>query len=179
MKRVVMVFAIFAIISTSAQQDILARAIGFKAGYATMQNDFEDAGRDDTWAFGVFFDMGKFLFDSLRFKPLVDYTPIEHENGTELVDIWSFHLDWYWYFMGSSRSQIAPFIGFGPSLNYLDDQTQPSYDDSDAGVDLFAGMQFGLSGDLALLAEIRYRFIDIAERNENILQYSLGLQVNF
>lgn len=152
-----------------------ARSIIFKGGWALMRNDFSRA--DDTWTAGIFFDMGTFLFNSLRFKPGVDFVEVESKDF-KYADIWGIHLDWYWYPM--HNVPISPFLGFGPSLNYLNFNNDSDDDDSDAGVDLFAGVSLGIRGTpLTLVLEARYRFIDIAARDDNILAFNLGIEISF
>ncbi len=178
MKKLLVFLIAAGLMLSFAAGELSARAIIIKGGYAMMQNDLEDIDAENTWTFGVFFDMGTFIFNSLKFKPGLDWVSIETSNAS-LYDIWGIHFDWYWYFMGNSS--ISPFLGFGPSLNYKDYNNKYSRDkDSDAGVDLFAGAQFGISGTpFELILEARYRFIDIADRDENIFAILLGLQYKF
>lgn len=179
MKKLFITVLTLATIISVSSSDLFARGIGLKGAYATMQNDYDDFNYEDTWSFGIYFDMGQFLFNSLRFKPLLDKITLETEDQ-EIMDVWSFHMDWYWYFMGNGRSTFAPFLGFGPTLIYKDEEVSNDRDDSDAGVDIFAGIAMGISGTpFELTVEARYRFMEIAERNENILQYGLGVLYKF
>ena len=178
MKKLLIVLVAAGLIVSFAASDVFARGIMLKGGYATMRNDLADAEYEDTWTFGIFFDMGTFLFPSLRFKPGVDWVSLETEDQS-IADVYGIHMDWYWFFMGD-RS-IAPFLGFGPSLNYYDREARGDEDeDSDAGVDLFLGAQMKLGGTpFDLMLEARYRFLDIADRGANILAFNIGLQYNF
>ncbi len=178
MKKLLLVLVAAGLIVSFAASDVFARGIIIKGGYAMMRNDLEDAEIEDTWNFGLFFDMGTFLFNSLRFKPGVDYVSLATEDA-DWYDVYGIHLDWYWYPMGNAA--LSPFLGFGPSLNYNDYQDDRDDDeDSDAGVDLFAGVALGISGTpFELFIEARYRFLDIAARSENYLAFNLGIQYRF
>jgi hypothetical protein len=178
MKKLLIVFMAAGLIVSFAASDVFARGIMLKGGYAMMRNDYADAEVEDTWTFGIFFDMGTFLFPSLRFMPGVDWVSIETEEQS-IEDIYGIHMDWYWFFMG--ERSIAPFLGFGPSLNYLDRNSRnDENEDSDAGVDIFLGAMMKLGGTpFDLMIEARYRFIDIADRGANILALNLGLKYNF
>ena len=87
-------------------------------------------------------------------------------------------MDWWWFPL--QNAPVNPFLGFGPSLNYLNYDNSRDDDDSDAGVDVFLGAAFGLRGTpLELFVEARYRFIDIAARDDNILAFNLGIEIKF
>ncbi|MCX7678942.1 MAG: outer membrane beta-barrel protein [Spirochaetes bacterium] len=175
MKKAVFLLIAGCMVVTMLASEASARSLILKGGWALMRNDFSRA--DDTWTAGVFFDMGTFLFHSLRFKPGVDFVEVE-SNDFKYADIWGIHLDWYWYPM--QNAPISPFLGFGPSLNYLNFNNRSDDDDSDAGVDLFVGASFGIRGTpLTVFLEARYRFIDIAARDDNILALNLGVEINF
>ncbi len=176
MKKILLGVVAIGIVLSVTASEVSARAIILKGGWAMMRNDFADA--DDTWTGGVFFDMGTFLFNSLRFKPGVDYVEVKADTW-KYADIWGIHMDWFWYPL--QNAPIAPFLGFGPSLNYLNfNNDRSDDDDSDAGVDVFAGAAFGIRGTpLTLFVEARYRFIDIASRDDNILAFNLGLEISF
>ena len=178
MKKIFVVVIAAALMFSFASSELSAKGIIIKGGYAMMQNDLSDAQLVDQWNFGLFFDMGPFLFNSLVFRPGVDWVSYETEN-VAIADVYGIHFDWYWYFMGNSA--IAPFLGFGPSLNYYDyDSRRDDNEDSDAGVDVFAGASIGISGTpLELILEARYRFMDIAARSENILAFNLGIMYKF
>jgi len=178
MKKLLVILTAAGLMLSFAAGELSARGIILKGGYAMMRNDLADA--DDTYNFGVFLDMGNFLFNSLKFKPGVDWVSIEFPDAPAAnYDIWGIHMDWYWYPMGNAA--LMPFLGFGPALNYLDAEEDTDDDeDSDAGVDLFAGLSFGISGTpFELMLEARYRFIDIADRNDNILAFNLGIEYKF
>ncbi len=183
MKKILIAVLTLGLVFTLASDNLFAGGIGIKGGYSFMQNDFDDPFKfKDTYNFGVYFDMGTFLFSSLRFRPGVDYVTLEQDldNGTGTLDadLWGIHFDWYWHFLGNAS--ISPFIGFGPTLNYYDWDRTENDDDSDAGVDLFAGLTFGISGTpFELMLEARYKFVDIAETDQNILQANIGILYKF
>ena len=157
---------------------VFAKAIGIKGGYTTPRNDLKDY--DDDWNFGVYFDMGSFLINNLDFRPSIDvFTKEISDRNFKESDVWGIHMDWYWHFL--NKGAIAPFIGFGPSLNYYDFNDDRDDDgDSDAGVDLFFGVDIKISGTpLSLMVEGRYKFLDIAARSQNAMQANLGIAYNF
>ncbi|HNX25697.1 MAG TPA: outer membrane beta-barrel protein [Spirochaetota bacterium] len=160
-----------------ATNDVFARAIGIKGGYTMPRNDLKDY--DDEWAFGVYFDMGTFLINNLDFRPSIDMFSLENsDTDTKLADVWGIHFDWYWHFL--DKGSISPFIGFGPVLNYYDfDEDRDDNEDSDAGVDLFLGLDINISGPLSLMVEGRYKFLDIAARDQNAMQVNLGVAYSF
>jgi opacity protein-like surface antigen len=175
---IAMLSSIFVISGTT---DVNARALGIKGGWAMVRDDYESADYQDTFTYGLYFDMGSFLFNSLSFRPGLDYIKLEQEdnNGNVIQEftIWGIHLDWYWHFMG--RSSIAPFLGFGAALNILDDDDDQTDDDSDAGLEVFGGADIGLTGSVSLLLEGRYCFNDIANRGQNLLKALVGLSFKF
>ncbi len=175
MKKILFVVIAAALICSFASSELSARSLILKGGWAMMRNDFSEA--DDTWTGGVFIDMGTFLFSSLRFRPGLDYVEVEGD-GWKYADIWGIHMDWWWFPL--QNAPVNPFLGFGPSLNYLNYDNSRDDDDSDAGVDVFLGAAFGLRGTpLELFVEARYRFIDIASRDDNILAFNLGIEIKF
>jgi len=176
MKKMFFVVIAAALICSFASSELSARSLILKGGWAMMRNDLADA--DDTWTGGVFVDMGTFVFSSLRFRPGIDYVEVEGDNW-KYADIWGIHMDWWWFPL--QNAPVNPFLGFGPVLNYIDwNEDRNDDDDSDAGVDLFAGAAFGLRGTpLELFVEARYRFIDIASRDTNILAFNLGIEIKF
>jgi hypothetical protein len=153
-----------------------AKAIGLKAGYLQPKDDLKDY--DDQWAFGIYFDMGTFLINNLDFRPGLDYFTLENSDRT-LADVWGIHFDWYWHFL--DKGSIAPFIGFGPVLNYYDyEDDNTSNEDSDAGVDLFLGLDIKIgSTPLSLMIEGRYKFLDIAARDQTAMALNIGIAYNF
>jgi hypothetical protein len=160
-----------------ATNDVFARAIGIKGGYTMPRNDLDDY--DDVWVFGVYFDMGTFLINNLDFRPSIDVFSLENSDADyKLADVWGLHMDWYWHFM--DKGTFAPFLGFGPALNYYQfDNDRDDNEDSDAGVDLFFGCDINVSGPLSILIEGRYKFLDIAARSENAMQANLGIAYSF
>ncbi len=176
-KILIMLFAAGIIISLSAG-DVFARGIGVKGGYTWMREDNSDV-YENNWNGGVFFDMGSFIFQSLKFRPGLDYVNCEGKNNN-LADheVWGIHFDWYWHFLGDGA--LSPFIGFGPTLNYLNWDDSNADEDSDAGVDVFAGLMLGIAGTpLDLILEARYKFIDIADRDDAMFQANLGILFKF
>lgn len=151
-----------------------AKGIGIKGGWAMMRDDYETAQFDDTHTFGLFFDMGKFAFDNLSFRPGIDY--IKLENDYAYRKIYGIHLDWYFHFMGQQK--IAPFIGFGAALNIYKDKDSRE-DDSDAGLELFFGTDINLVGNVSLLIEGRYCFNDIANLDQNMWKVLGGIMFKF
>ena len=175
MKKIFLTLLVFSLLFTFAYNEASAATIGLKGGYTMPKDDLRDY--DDTFNFGIYFDMGKFLFRDLNFRPGLDYFTLESDERGELGDVWGIHLDWYWFFMG--KKTIAPFIGFGPSLNYYDFQEDVTDEDSDAGVDLFLGADFNIAGPLTLMVEGRFKFLDIAARNDTAMQLNLGIAYSF
>lgn len=178
MKKLLVVMFAAALLVSFSSNDLFARGIGIKGGYTWMQDDNSDV-YDNNWDFGVLFDMGNFIFQSLKFRPGLDYISCEgKDNNTLNKDIWGIHFDWYWHFMGDGA--FSPFIGFGPTLNYLDWEEGNDNEDSDAGVDLFAGLMLGIAGTpFDLLLEARYKFIDIADRDDTMFQANVGIIFKF
>lgn len=156
--------------------DASARGIGIKGGYGWMLDNYEDAKYKNEFALGMYFDMGTFIFNSLRFRPGFDYIEIQNET-TKIADAWGIHFDWYWFFLG--KTKIAPFLGFGPALNYYSYKQSGHAKDSDAGVEGFGGFEFDLAGPLSLMLEARYLWHDIATRNDNIFKVYVGLLYSF
>lgn len=151
-----------------------ARGIMVKGGYGIMMDDYDDADYDNRPFFGLYFDAGNFIFNNLKFKAGVDYMAMKSDRAFDF-DVWGIHLDWYWFFMG--KSQINPFLGFGPALNYYDFDND--VEDSDAGIEGFAGVEFNLSGPLSLMLEARYLWHDIADRDTTVFKLGVGVQYNF
>ncbi|HOF12967.1 MAG TPA: hypothetical protein PLN01_01475, partial [Spirochaetota bacterium] len=81
MKRFLLVVLIVFTAST-----VFAAGIGVKGGYSKMYDDYSDW-FDDTWNIGVYFDLGKFLFDTLQFRPGLDYLSLEPDKGDGDVDV--------------------------------------------------------------------------------------------
>lgn len=188
MKKFSMLFIALCLFVGFSSNNVFAKAIGLKGGYTWPTDDFKNY--ENTWAFGIYFDMGTFLINNLDFRPSFDYIKLENESRKHGPygehEVYGIHLDWYWHFL--DKGTFSPFIGFGPSLNYLDwdsndeDETTLSSqeEDSDAGVDLFLGADIALSGTpLTLMIEGRYKFFDIASREDTALQANLGVAYNF
>ncbi|MDY6935878.1 MAG: hypothetical protein SVZ03_16875 [Spirochaetota bacterium] len=154
-----------------------SRAMGVKGGYAKMMDDYSDLEFDDTWTLGILFDLGTFIFNSLRFRPSIDYVEMAIDD-TELFDVYAFHIDWYWFFL--KKSTVSPFLGFGPALNYLDYEDDTTTDeDSDAGIEGFGGIEFDINGPLSMIFEVRFLFHDIADRDKTMLKLTFGLLYSF
>jgi len=180
MKKSVLCLMLSFLVIFAAGEVFAKGGIGIKGGYVNVRSDIEDAGFDDTWNFGVFFDTGTFLFRSLRFKPGFDYYKLENEDTDEEIDVYGIHLDWYWYFM--DRKAIAPFLGFGPTLNYYEFDTgaQDELEDSDAGLEGFAGLDFAITGPMWLTVEFRYAWLDIAEQDDqSVMKFNVGIMYYF
>jgi opacity protein-like surface antigen len=184
-KKSIVTIAVIAMLSSFfvvlGASDANARAIGIKGGWAMVRDDYESADFQDTFTYGLYFDMGRFIFNSLSFRPGLDYIKLEQEDNSgnviqELI-IWGIHLDWYWHFMG--KSSISPFLGFGAAMNILDDDDDQTDDDSDAGLEVFGGADIGLTGSISLLLEARYCVNDIANRGQNMLKALVGLSFKF
>ncbi len=180
MKKILIVLLAVFMVTALASDNLFAAGIGVKGGYSWMQADFADAYKD-RWNGGVYFDLGTFLINNMRFRPGLDYLHIDSKGSPSIhvMDLWGIHFDWCWFFMGNHT--ISPFLGFGPSLNYLNlANNRNADDDSDAGVDLFAGITFGVSGTpIELMVEWRYKFIDIANLGDRIMQVNVGLMYKF
>lgn len=163
----------FLILSISS---VYAKEIGIKGGYAFMRDDYSRADYDDTWTGGIYFDLGSFIFNSLNFRPSLDYIEMKRDDH-ETFDVWGIHIDWYWFFM--KGSSIIPFIGFGTSLNYYNYDDDSTEGDSDAGLEGFGGAEIAVSGPLSLFFEIRFVFHDIADRDRTMLKAFCGLGHSF
>jgi len=174
MKKILFTVLALSLLFTFTYNNATAATIGLKGGYTMPKDDYKDY--DNTPNFGIYFDMGKFIFNNLNFRPGLDYFTLDGDKG-KFGDVWGIHLDWYWFFMG--KKPIAPFLGFGPSLNYYDFDEGSTNEDSDAGVDLFLGADFKLTGPLTLMVEGRFKFLDIANRNETAMQLNLGIAYSF
>lgn len=147
--------------------DIYANSIGIKGGYAKMMDDYSDF--DDTLAFGLFFDVGKFLIKPMKFRPGLDYVPADE------LDVFGLHADWYWFFL-NERTEFKPFIGFGPALNYINIDSERTDDqDTDVGFELFAGFDYDFSGPLSMMIELRFLIHDISDAGTRVLKANIGL----
>jgi len=178
MKKLTLLLIALCLFVGFSSSAVFAKAIGVKGGYTAPRNDLKDF--DEDWNFGVYFDMGSFLINNLDFRPSVDVFSMENSDANyKYADVWGIHMDWYWHFM--DKGAIAPFIGFGPALNYYDlNDDRDDKEDSDAGVDLFFGLDIKIGGTpLSLMVEGRYKFLDIASRSENAMQGNLGIAYNF
>jgi len=178
MKKLFIALLALSLFLTIGYNTASAKAIGIKGGYLSPKDDLKDC--EDQWAFGVYFDMGKFIIDSMDFRPSVDYFTLENKDDSSFDrDVYGIHFDWYWHFM--DKSSFAPFIGFGPVLNYYSwDDDNTNDEDSDAGVDLFVGADVKIgSTPLSLLIEGRYKFLDIAARNDTAMALFIGIAYNF
>lgn len=177
MKKLLLLLIALSLFVGFSSNDVFAKAIGIKGGYTMPKDDLSDF--DDDWNFGLYFDMGTFLINNLDFRPSIDMFSLEiSDNSFKYADVWGIHMDWYWHFL--DKGTFAPFLGFGPSLNYYDfDDEDTADEDSDAGVDLFLGCDINVSGPLSIMVEGRYKFLDIAARNETAFQANLGIAYNF
>ncbi len=180
MKKLTLLLLVIAMMTFTAGTAFAeGKGIGIKGGWSMVLDDYDKAKYDDTWNAGGFFDMGKFLFDSLKFRPGLDYVKMKNkDNPNAEFKVWGIHLDWYWFFLSSGK--IRPFLGFGPALNYYkfhDRQTNDN--DSDAGIEGFGGVEFDLTGSLALMLEARYLWHDIADRDKALMKYNLGFIFKF
>lgn len=173
MKKSILSLLVVSLLFSFAYNKADAATIGIKGGYTMPADDLKRY--DDTFNLGIWFDMGKVFFDNLTFRPGLDYFELDSDGGAD-VDVWGIHLDWYWFFMG--KKKIAPFIGFGPTLNYYNSDSNAK-EDSDAGVDLFLGAEFNIAGPLSILAEGRFKLLDIASRGDSAFQVNLGVGYSF
>jgi len=175
MKKFILLFIASAMIVTSAVNNSHAAAIGIKGGYCWTENDLNDLA-DNTWNIGIYFDMGSVLFSSLDFRPGLDYFRWK-KNGINNGKDWGVHFDWYWNFMG--KQAISPFIGFGPTLTYMD-MPSNQHNESHAGLDLFAGADIKIgSTPLSVLLEARYKFPDIAYLGRGAFLLDAGISYHF
>lgn len=177
MKKISLLLIALCLFVGFSSSSVFAKAIGIKGGYTSFKDDWRNY--DEDWNFGVYFDMGSFLINNLDFRPSIDVVSLEEsDKNRKDADVWGIHMDWYWHFM--DKGAIAPFIGFGPSLNYYDlGDDNTADEDSDAGVDLFLGCDFKISGPLSLMIEGRYKFFDIAARDNTAVQGNIGLSYSF
>jgi hypothetical protein len=155
-----------------------AKAIGGKIIYNKMMDDYTDPGYDfdNNLSGGGFFELGPSFYGS-RFRPGLDWVTLENDNG-RFARVYGIHLDWYWFFMDGKT--FNPFIGFGPSLNYINYRDNHSIDDdSDAGIEGFAGFEFNFSSPWSLIAEARLVQHDIADLGARIFKVSVGIVYYF
>lgn len=172
MKKIYIPLLVFSLLFSFAYNKADAATVGIKGGLTMPTDNLKNY--DNTFDLGIWFDMGKVFFDNLNFRPGLDYFQLDRKEG-KYADIWGIHFDWYWFFMG--KKSIAPFIGFGPSLNYY--HFKHYKDDSDAGIDLFFGSDFKISGPLTLLVEGRFKLLDIASLGESAFQLNVGIGYSF
>jgi len=178
MKKIMIILAAGTLIVNLAVTNSYARAIGFKGGYIMPQDTY--SGCDNTGLFGIYLDMGSFLINSLDFRPSLDYFALKNDNKRAWDrDVYGIHFDWYWHFL--DKKPVAPFIGFGPALNYYDwDHDDTNEGDSDAGVEVFLGVDLEISGTpVGIMLEARYKVLDIANFDETAFTLNLGLAFNF
>jgi hypothetical protein len=155
---------------------VFARGIGAKIGYGWMLDDYDSAKFKDQLCFGIYGDLGRVVFDKLDFRPSIDYIKLE-TSDYKWADVWGFHFDWYWFFMGES-ARIRPFLGFGPAINYYNFK-HGNDDDTDAGLELFGGVEFDITGPISLMIEPRYVFHDLADLNQTIFKLYAGVLYKF
>ncbi len=177
MKKIAGLIIILTLI-VATDTSLFARAFGGRIIYNSMMDDYSDAKFENNLSGGILFDVGTFVFQSLRFRPGLDYVTLENKN-TEWATVYGIHLDWYWFFL-KSRSTFSPYLGFGPSLNYYkfeDNQTDDN--DSDAGIEGFGGFEFNITGPLSLIVEARLVIHDIADTGTRIFKPSVGVMYYF
>ncbi len=153
------------------------KGVILKAGFAMTDDSEALADYENTWIAGLFIDLGPMIMDPIRFITGLDYISIE--NGMENATIYAVHLEWR-YNIFISGVPVIPFAGLGPSLNYVDwgKSSQSAYDDSEVGLDVFAGAAYNLSGtQFQFFAEARYRNIDIAYRKKYMIAVNLGAMI--
>jgi hypothetical protein len=177
MKKIFISIIAFTLLLSFGYTNASAKAIGIKGGYLMPQDDLSNVA-DDTTTFGIYFDMGTFLINNLDFRPGLDYATLEKDDF-KYAKVYGIHFDWYWHFM--DKGAIAPFLGFGPALNYYTGgQFKNDNKDSDAGVDLFLGFDIKIGGTpLSLMIEGRYKFFDIADRDVTAGSLNIGIAYNF
>lgn len=180
MRKILFTFVIVSLLVFTAT-GLQARGIGVYGGWIFMQDDYEDEAvydYENTYTVGVLFDMGSFLFNSLIFRPAVDYVSCEGDEVDTLdKEVYGIHLDWYWHFLGTGS--FSPFLGFGATLNYYEWDDNVIDEDSDAGAEVFAGFNFNLTGSIVLMIQGRYAWNDIASRDENMGKVLAGLIFKF
>ncbi len=155
---------------------LFAEAIGLKIGYNKMLDDYSDAELEDHISGGIYFDLDTKIIGA-DFRPGIDFVNLETEH-VEIATVYAFHLDFYWFFM--HQASFAPFIGFGPALNYVNyDNDNTDDNDSDVGIEGFGGVEFELTGPLKLMAELRLIIHDIADTGTRIFKPSVGISYTF
>lgn len=161
--------------------DVYARAIGVKINYNKMMGDYADAEFDNNVSGGVFFDMDRWGFQSMDFRPGIDFVKFETEAG-EWATVYGIHFDWYWFFQ--QKGTLAPFVGFGPALNYFIFEEHNSNgvgedDDSDAGIEGFGGVEYKINNQFTLVVELRLVLHDIANWDQQIFKPSIGISYRY
>ncbi len=175
MKKSIFLVLAIAILTSFSVNDASARTVGVKFGYVSPMDDLKDY--DNDMLVGVYFNMGHFIFNSLNFRPSLDVFDLEKDK-TKYSEVWGIHFDWYWNFMKGRT--FSPFLGFGPVLNYYNyDDSSTQNEDSDAGIDLFAGADLRLGLPVSLLIEGRYKMLDIADRGNTAWTVNLGIGYDF
>jgi hypothetical protein len=174
------VLVLIAGMSIFGANDAFAYAIGGKIIYNNMLDDYATRPNefDNNLSGGVFFDVGNVVFQTLKFRPGIDWVDLENDSG-KWARIYGIHIDWYWFFM-EQKSTVSPFIGFGPSLNYYKfEHDRTDENDSDAGIEGFGGVEVHLTGSLYLLAEARFVIHDIADTGTRIFKVCGGVTYYF
>ncbi len=148
-----------------------------KGGY-TITEDSEALGEyDNAWNAGLFIDTGSMLTKSVHFRAGLDYITIK--TPMEDASIIGLHFEWI-YNVNISGSPIVPFIGLGPSLNYVDwgKSSESAFDDSEVGIEAFGGVAYApRGGRFEFFIEGRYRNIDIAYRKKYMYCANLGVMI--
>ncbi len=176
--KFLVIIALSLFISFYSMKNADASGIGIKGGWATMRDDYDALQYENTYTVGIYFDMGKFLFNNLNFRPSLDYIRLKDKDNTRDIRIYGIHLDWYYHFMGQSK--IAPYFGIGAALNVFSNRNNnKADDDSDAGMELFIGTDINLTGSVSLMLEGRYCFNDIANFNQNMIKVLAGFMLKF
>jgi hypothetical protein len=173
MKKYAILFLI-ALFVTTAAESASARAIGGKVIYNNMMDNYHDYDFENNLSGGIFFETGPSFFDS-RFRPGFDWVNLENDYYKETV--YAVHFDFYWFFLRGKA--LTPFVGFGPAFNYRHYNAHYTDDDSDAGIEAFAGLEFNLSGPWSLIGEFRLAQHDIADWGDRIFKTSIGIVYYF
>jgi hypothetical protein len=177
MKKIAVLVLIAGMAIFSAS-DAFAYGIGGKVIYNRMMDDYSDRQFENNLSGGVFFDVGNVVFNSLRFRPGLDWVDLE-DNVSKWARVYGIHIDWYWFFM-DQKGTISPFIGFGPALNYYKfDKDRTDNNDSDAGIEGFGGVEVHLTGSLYFIGEARLTIHDIADTGTRIFKLSGGIVYYF
>ncbi len=169
------VLAMIACMLVFGSDRLFAYAFGGKLIYNKMMDDYSDVKFENNLSGGIFFEVGPAFLGS-KFRPGFDYVTLETSKA-KFARVYAVHLDLTWFLM---KGSFAPFLGFGPSLNYYNfNSSRSKDDDSDAGIEGFGGFEYNFTGPWSLYVEIRLTQHDIADLGARLIKGSAGIVYYF